>query len=97
MVDWDLWNAWRLRAFLIAGIIIIAVDLLSDGLVASDTPTWLNVYLLISSIYFATNPQDLVRTRWQERLVRFLFPGAFVTTLLPVYTFVVLLAKTGWF
>jgi hypothetical protein len=78
-------------------MIVIVVDLLSDGLVASDTPTWLNFYMLISGLYFATNPQGLVRTRWQERFVRLLFPGAFVTTLLPVYTLVFLLATSGWF
>lgn len=96
-MNWEMWNAWQWRAFLISGLIIIVVDMQSEGLVASDSPIWLNVYLLVSGIYFAASPQGMVRTRWQERFVRLLFPGAFATTLLPVYTLVFLLANSGWF
>ncbi len=97
MLNRDLWNAWKLRAFLIGGLVVIAINLLSDGILDFNIPVELNIYLLISGFYFVINPQDRVATRWQERLVHLLFPGAFVTTLLPIYALALLLARSGWF
>jgi hypothetical protein len=97
MLNWDLWNAWRLRAFLIGGLAVIATDLLSDGILDLGGSTGLNIYLFISGLYFVASPQSRVATRWQERLVRLLFPGAFVTTLLPIYALALFLIRRGWF
>jgi hypothetical protein len=97
MLTRDLWNAWKLRVFLIGGLAVIALNLLSDKILDFDISVWLSIYLLISGFYFVINPQDRVATRWQERFVRLLFPGAFVTTLLPIYAIVLFLARSGWF
>jgi hypothetical protein len=97
MLNRDLWNAWKLRAFLIGGLVVIALNLLSDKILDFDISVWLSIYLFISGGYFALDPQDRVATRWQVRLVRLLFPGAFVTTLLPIYALALLLARSGWF
>jgi len=97
MLTWDLWNAWKLRVFLIGGLVVIALNLLSDGILDLDISVWLSLYLFVSGFYFAIDPQDRVATRWQEWLVRLLFPGAFVTTLLPLYALAVFLIRSGWF
>ncbi len=97
MLTWDLWNAWKLRAFLIGGLVVIALNLLSDKILDLDISVWLSIYLFISGVYFALDPQDRVATRWQVRLVHLLFPGALVTTLLPIYALALLLARSGWF
>jgi hypothetical protein len=97
MLTWDLWNAWKLRVFLIGGLVVIALNLLSDKILDLDISVWLSIYLFISGVYFALDPQDRVATRWQVRLVRLLFPGALVTTLLPIYALALLLARSGWF
>jgi hypothetical protein len=97
MLTWDLWDAWKLRVFLIGGLVTIAIDMLSDGILDLDISVWLSIYLFISGFYFAISPQDRVATRWQVRLVRLLFPGALVTTLLPIYAIVLFLAQSGWF
>lgn len=97
MLSWDLWNAWKLRMFLISGLIVIAINLLSHGILDLDLSVWLSIYLLVSGFYFVLSPQDRVATRWQVRLVQIFFPGAFITTLLPIYTLMLFLAKRGWF
>jgi len=97
MLTWDLWNAWKLRVFLLGGLAVIAMNMLTDGILDLDISVWLSLYLLISGFYFALNPQDRVATRWQERFVRLLFPGAFVTTLLPLYALALFLIHLGWF
>ena len=97
MLNWDLWNAWKLRAFLIGGLAVIAINLLSEGVLDFNAPVELNIYLFISGLYFVASPQSRVATRWQERLVRLLFPGAFVTTLLPIYALALFLVRSGWF
>ncbi len=97
MLTWDVWNAWKWRVFLIGGLVVIAINLLSDGILDLDISVGLSIYLLISGLYFAINPQERVATRWQERLVRLLFPGAFVTTLLPIYALALFLARSEWF
>ena len=97
MLSWELWNLWQLRAFLICGLAVIATDWLSDGILDLGSPTSLNIYLFISGLYFAASPQSRVATRRQEQLVRFLFPGAFVTTLLPIYALVLFLIRSGKF
>jgi hypothetical protein len=97
MLTWELWNAWKLRVFLLGGLAVIAMNLLTDGILDLDISVWLSLYLLISGFYFALNPQDRVATRWQEWLVRLLFPGAFVTTLLPLYALALFLIHLGWF
>jgi hypothetical protein len=97
MSNWDVWNAWKWRVFLIGGLVVIAINLLSDGILDLETSVGLNIYLFISGFYFAISPQDRVATRWQARLVQVLFPGAFVTTLLPIYALALFLARSGWF
>ena len=97
MLTWDVWNAWKWRVFLIGGLVVIAINLLSDGILDLDISVGLSIYLLISGLYFAISPQDRVATRWQARLVRLLFPGAFVTTLLPLYALALFLIRRGWF
>ena len=83
--------------FLISGLIVIVINLLSDGILDLDLSVWLSIYLLVSGFYFVLSPQDRVATRWQVRLVKIFFPGAFITTLLPIYTLMLFLAKRGWF
>jgi len=97
MLTWDVWNAWKWRVFLIGGLVVIAINLLSDGILDLDISVGLSIYLFISGLYFAINPQERVATRWQARFVRLLFPGAFVTTLLPLYAIALFLARSGWF
>ena len=97
MLTWDVWNAWKWRVFLIGGLVVIVINLLNDGVLDLDISVWLSIYLFISGAYFAINPQERVATRWQERFVRLLFPGAFVTTLLPIYALALFLARSEWF
>ena len=85
MLTWDVWNAWKLRALLIGGLMLVVVDNVSGGSLNLGFPRGLEVYLIISSFYFVLDPQGRIEKRRQELLVLFLFPGAFVAAFVPMY------------
>jgi hypothetical protein len=86
------WNSWTLRAYLMGGIALIAFDGMSGRL---DLGVWrgLDVYFVLAGVYFLFNPQRRVERRWQEIVALASFPGAFVASLLPMYTALLLLAR----
>jgi hypothetical protein len=88
-----LWNAWKLRAFLIGGLLLIIVDNVSKGGLNLGVPRGLDIYLIVSSFYFALDPQARIERRLQEVLVFLLFPGAFVASLIPLCALLMLIAK----
>ena len=87
------WNMWKLQALLMGGLMLIAADYISGGGLTLGIPKGLDVYLIISSFYFALDPQTRIQKRRQELLVLLLFPGAFVTVLLPLYALLLILAR----
>jgi hypothetical protein len=90
MYTW--WNAWKLRTFLIGGLLLIIVDNVSKGGLNLGVLRGLDVYLIVSSFYFALDPQARIEKRRQEVLVFLLFPGAFVASLIPLYALLLWIA-----
>ena len=87
------WNAWKLQALLMGGLILVVVDNISGGSLTLGVPKGLDAYFIISSFYFALDPQGRIEKRRQELLVLLLFPGAFVTALLPLYALFLFLLR----
>ena len=86
-------NAWRLRALLIGGLVLIVTDSVSEGRLQLGIPRGLDIYLIVSGFYFALDPQKRIEKRRQELLVLLLFPGAFVAALFPLYALLLFVAR----
>jgi hypothetical protein len=93
MQEWEAWNAWKLRIFLLLGLALIVFDNVSEGQLSLGVPRGLALYLIASSLYFAINPQKRVEKAVRRALVYSFFPGAFVTTLVPLYTVLLSIAR----
>jgi len=78
-------NAWRLRILMGIGVLLLLGDLVDAEALQLQIPWWISLYLIFASFYFASNPQKMARKRSAEMLTYLLFPGAFVTVLVPAY------------
>jgi hypothetical protein len=84
-MDTEALNAWRLRLLMGIGVFLLLGNLVDIEALDLQIPWWISLYLIFASFYFASNPQKLNRKRSAEVLTYFLFPGAFVTVLVPAY------------
>ena len=67
------------------GVLLLVGDLVDIEALKLQIPWWISIYLIGASFYFASNPQKLDRKRSAEVFTYLLFPGAFVTVLVPAY------------
>jgi hypothetical protein len=89
-------EAWKLRVLLLSGLIVLFFNSFGASLLEMHIPHGLDFYLTIASCYFATNPQRRIEQFREQVLVLLLFPGAFVTALLPFYSFILFTIQQGW-
>ena len=90
------WETWKLRALLIGGLLLALGDHVSGQSLNLGIPRGVDAYLIVSSFYFALDPQGRVEKWRQEVLLFLLFPGAFVTALVPFYTLLLFTVRWGW-
>jgi hypothetical protein len=86
------WNNWMLRVYLMGGMALIAFDGTNRNL-GLGVLRGLDVYLILAGFYFLFNSQRRVEKRWQEIVALASFPGAFVASLFPLYTALLLIAR----
>jgi hypothetical protein len=89
-------EAWKLRVLLAGGLIVLFVNSFGASLLEMRIPHGLDFYLTIASCYFAMNPQRRIEQFREQVFVLLLFPGAFVTAMLPFYTFILFAIQQGW-
>jgi hypothetical protein len=87
------WETWKLRALLIGGLLLVLGDHVSGQSLHLGIPRGIDAYLLVSSFYFALDPQGRVEKWRQELLLFLLFPGAFVTALVPLFALFVIVGR----
>lgn len=85
-------NLWQLRALMFLGVLLLLADLVERQSLGLKVPWGISLYLISASFYFAKHGQEMVTERREEALTYFLFPGAFVTALVPAYTLFLYLA-----
>jgi hypothetical protein len=90
------WNVWKLRLLFLSGVVLLVVDSINENVLGIDVPFGLDLYLAFASMYFAIDPQIRVRKYREQVLLLVLFPGAFVTALLPFYTAVLFALRQNW-
>jgi hypothetical protein len=90
------WDTWKLRALLLSGLFFLLLDYLTDNIMDLGIPRGLDLYLVIASFYFTLDPQRRIEKRMEEWLLFLLFPGAFATVLLPLYTLLLFMLRRGW-
>lgn len=86
-------NAWRLRALLLCGLVLIVTDGVSEGRLQLGVPRGIDIYLIVSGFYFALDLQKRIEKRRQELLALLFFPGAFVASLIPLYALLLFVAR----
>jgi hypothetical protein len=74
------------------GMALIAFDGM-NGSLDLGVLRGLDMYLLLAGSYFLFNPQRRVEKHWQEVVALASFPGAFVASLFPMYTALLLIAR----
>jgi len=84
---------WQLRVLMFLGVLLLLVDLIERQSLGLKVPWIISLYLMSSSLYFAKHGQKMVTNLQEEVLTYFLFPGAFVTALVPAYTLFLYLAS----
>ncbi|MGE0821038.1 MAG: hypothetical protein AB7G75_28315 [Candidatus Binatia bacterium] len=77
---------WQLRILMGVGVLLLLSDLVERQSLGLRIPWLLSCYLIGASFYFAMYAQKMVLNRKEEMLTYMLFPGAFVTALVPAYT-----------
>lgn len=77
---------WQLRILMGIGVLLLLADLVERQSLGLRIPWMLSLYLIVASFYFAMQAQKMVLERRAQALTYFLFPGAFVTALVPAYT-----------
>ncbi len=87
------WHARQLRVFLLIGLGVIAVARMGDGILPLSIPGGLYLYLLLSSGYFALTARHRLERLYQKICIFVCFPGAFVTSVLPVYLALIFAVK----
>jgi len=89
-------EAWKLRALLGSGLVILFINSFGDALLGMAIPHGLDFYLTIASCYFAMNPQRRAERKRDEVLTSLFFPGAFVTALLPFFSLLLFALEQEW-
>ncbi len=85
-------NLLQLRILMCLGVLLLLADLVERQSLGLKVPWLISVYLIGASFYFAKYARKMVLERREEVLTYFLFPGAFVTALVPAYTLFLFLA-----
>jgi hypothetical protein len=85
-------NLLQLRILMFLGVLLLLADLVERQSLGLKVPWLISVYLIGASFYFARHAQKMVMERREEVLTYFLFPGAFMTALVPAYTLFLFLA-----
>ena len=89
-------NFVRLQWLLMCGILLIFFDIAGIIPLGLDMPAWLGIYLMLTSSYFAVNPDKRVEERKEEIFVYMCFPGALVTLLIPFYAVLLFVSDIGF-
>lgn len=90
------WNVWKLRALFLSGVALVVIGSFDEKILGVKAPFGLDLYLAFASMYFAIDPELRVRKYRERVLLLLLFPGAFVTALLPLYSLIFFVMKLGW-
>ena len=77
--------AWQLRLSLLIGLGVLFVEWSGRGALPVSIPQGLCIYLALSSCYFALVPRGRLVRLYQKICTFACFPGAFVTSVLPIY------------
>jgi len=85
-MDTEARNLWQLRILMGMGVLFLLADLVERQSLGLRIPWMISIYLISASFYFARHAQKMVIERREEALTYLLFPGAFVTALVPAYT-----------
>lgn len=85
-MDTEARNLWQLRILMGMGVLFLLADLVERQSLGLRIPWMISIYLISASFYFAKHAQKMVIERREEALTYLLFPGAFVTALVPAYT-----------
>ena len=85
-MDTEARNLWQLRILMGMGVLFLLADLVERQSLGLGIPWMISIYLISASFYFAKHAQKMVIERREEALTYLLFPGAFVTALVPAYT-----------
>jgi hypothetical protein len=93
-VDVEKRNLLLLRLLMCLGVFLLLADLVERQSLGLKVPWLISFYLISSSLYFAKCAQKMVLGRREEVLTYFLFPGAFITALVPAYTLFLFLIST---
>lgn len=89
-------EAWKLRVLLFGGLVVLLLAAVNENLLGLPIPPGLAAYLTIASGYFALDPQRRIEKYREHILLVALFPGAFVTALLPFYSAILFTLNQGW-
>ena len=79
------WYAWQLRLLLLIGVSVLCLEWAGWGMLPVAIPQGVCVYLALSSCYFALVPRGRLMRVYQKVCTFACFPGAFVTSVLPIY------------
>jgi hypothetical protein len=90
------WEVWKLRFFLLSGLLVLLVNAVNEQVLGMPIPNLLALYLASASFYFAVDPQKHFLQCREQKLLFCLFPGAFVTALLPLYTVLLFALERDW-
>jgi hypothetical protein len=90
------WNVWKLRFLFLSGVVLLVVDSVNEQVLGIKVPIGIDLYLAFASMYFAIDPQIRVRKYREQALLLMLFPGAFVTALLPFYSVIFFALQRDW-
>ncbi len=91
-----IWEVWKLRFFLLSGLLLLLIDAVNEQMLGMRIPNILALYLVVASFYFAIDPQKRFFHYREQVLLFCLFPGAFVTALLPLYTLLFFALERHW-
>jgi hypothetical protein len=89
-------EAWKLRILLFGGLFVLLLATVNKEILGLPISPGLAAYLTIASGYFALDPQRRIEKSREHVLLVVLFPGAFVTALLPFYSVLLLTLQQGW-
>jgi hypothetical protein len=89
-------DTWKLRILLFAGLSVLLLDAVNEQILGLTVPRVLSVYLTIASGYFALDPQRRIEKCRENVVLMMLFPGAFVTAMLPFYSLIFFALINNW-
>ena len=88
-------EAWKLRLLLFSGLGVLFYNSFGAVPIGLQFPHALDFYLIIASVYFAMNPQRRAEQYRDQVFIFVLFPGAFVTAILPFYSVILFVLQQG--